>query len=179
MSELTAAITPSPCFEWVAFAGGLPGVNGREDQPAPLRPGAVESSTAGLRPGAVIRDQGGVLGLHYAPTRWLIPEPDVTLLTALKEAQSSGQGLLTDVTGRWRVLRASAAKPSAVLQPPMPHALSAGMPVELYLRGRDVAALWLFDCPVLVVRGDSNFEIWVEASYEAGFRDAYLVGHCR
>jgi hypothetical protein len=79
--------------------------------------------------------------------------------------------VLTDITGRWRVVHTPAPAPTGA-RCIVPHPLAGAMPIELYLRGREVAALWVFDCPVLVLRQGAGLDVWVEASYEAGLRAA-------
>jgi hypothetical protein len=37
--------------------------------------------------------------------------------------------------------------------------------------GRDCATLHLFDCPAVLSRRGGGFEVWVEASYAAAFRE--------
>jgi len=134
-----------PAFEWYAF-----------DAAAPL--------AGAERAGAVVRDAAGrARALHFAPQRWLLPQPDDALLGQLLARESSAGGVLCDVTGRW-----------CLLELPSPaagrHPLQAAAAPELVLRDRDAAALWLFDCPVLLARGAAGFEVWVESSYADGFR---------
>lgn len=144
-----------PCFEWTAFEAGLP-----------------PAKTLKIRPGMVIRDGSGrAVALHPAPAQWLLPQPVESWLTELHAAQAQGRGVLTDVTGRWRVVHTPASTPTAA-RFIVPHPLAAAMPLELYLRDREVAALWVFDCPVLVLRQGTGIDVWVEASYEAGLRAA-------
>jgi hypothetical protein len=45
------------------------------------------------------------------------------------------------------------------------------LPPVLRTPGRDCAALHLFDCPAVLSRRGGGFEVWVEASYAAAFRE--------
>ncbi len=104
--------------------------------------------------------------LHIAPARWLIVAPGEAWLAELAAAQRAGRGVLTDVTGRW----VPVAPPGvAASTNPADHALNAAAPLGLVLRDRDVAALWAFDCPVLIVRHPDRIEVLVEASYASSF----------
>ncbi len=158
MSERSAADAHTPSFEWLAFDPGLPGTDG-----------SVTNAIAEA-PGAVARDETGrALALHFAPSRWLLPAPDVRWLGALSAAAAQGRGALTDVTGRWRSIDVPTGADPAARDA---HPLRAGVPLDSILRGRDAASLWVFDCPVLIARRTAaEFEIWVEASYEASFRE--------
>jgi sarcosine oxidase gamma subunit len=110
---------------------------------------------------------GAAVALHVAPARWLLLEPDAARLAELTDAEQAGRGALTDVSGRWvRVEMPGGAAPVRLAD----HALNAAAPLELVLRGRGVASLWAFDCPVLIVRHDDRIEVLVEASYAASFR---------
>ena len=50
------------------------------------------------------------------------------------------------------------------------HPLSAALPLELVLAGREAAITWVFDCPVIIVRRNTHTGVLVEASYEHSFR---------
>lgn len=158
MSEHCAADAQAPNFEWFAFEPGLP---------AP-----EESATNGIAaaPGAVARDEHGrALALHFAPARWLLLSPAARWLGVLSAAAARGRGVLSDVTGRWRYIEISMGADRAGRTD---HPLSAGAPLDMILRERDVASLLVFDCPVLIARrAAAGFEVWVEASYEASFRE--------
>ena len=85
---------------------------------------------------------GTDIALSVAPARWLVVAPQESWLTARALAEQAGHGTLIDVSGRW--------VPVDIAQDSQP--LSAAAPLDLILRDRDVAALWIFDCPVLIVR---------------------------
>jgi hypothetical protein len=132
-------------FEWTGF-GAVPAVLGAD---------------AGT-PGRVTRQADGrVLAMHYAPRRWLLPAPDAALLKALGFA--SGDGVLTEVSGKWRELVvAGAASPVEPVHP-----LRLSFDCDRVLGGRDCAALTLLDCPVIAVRDGRDLSLWFEASFEA------------
>jgi hypothetical protein len=108
--------------------------------------------------GLPLADRGDAYALHHAPVRWLLPNLSAAGLSALSEAAAAGRGALTEVTGRWQLIHIPQ------------HLLSAALPLDLMLQGRDVAALWLFDSPVLVSRRAAAIEVWVEASYASSLR---------
>jgi sarcosine oxidase gamma subunit len=101
--------------------------------------------------------------LHFAPSRWLLPNPTGDLLAGAAEQSAA---MLVDVEGKWqrRSLRGSGAM----------RLLAATADVEAMLTGRDCAALSLFDCPALVARGHGSIEVWVLSSY-ARFLDEQLA----
>jgi sarcosine oxidase gamma subunit len=103
---------------------------------------------------------GTDLALAIAPSRWLVVSPPPAWLEARAQAETAGHGSLTDVSGRW----------VAVDLCGNPQALQSAAPVELILRDREVAALWLFDCPVLLVRCQGETRLLVEASYAHSLR---------
>ena len=92
--------------------------------------------------------RGAGTALHIGPARWLLVAPGEPWLEELAAAGRRGQGALTDVSGRWVPVEFPADETDGGAA----HPLAAAVPLELVLRDRDVAALWAFDCPVLVVR---------------------------
>lgn len=138
-----------PCFEWIGFAR------------APAALGAHAE-----RPGHVSRLSGSGRSLHYAPDRWLISAPEPSTVAELERASSAGEGVHTEVSGKWLVIRIEGAAHGA----PGVSPLAAGFAEEHVLKDRDCAALWVFDCPVIAARVEANIEIWLEASYEASFQ---------
>lgn len=136
---------PGTTFEWMEF-GAVPAVLGAD---------------AGI-PGRVTKQADGrVLAIHYAPRRWLLPAPDAALLKALTFA--SGDGVLTEVSGKWRELVVAGA--ASAVEPV--HPLRLSFDCDRALGGRDCAALTLFDCPVVAVRDGRDLSFWFEASFEA------------
>ena len=128
----------------------------------PTHPGAVRTAVS-----------GGIEALHFAPGRWLLPDPPGELLAAISGWPAAS---LVDVEGKWqrRSLRGRHAM----------RLLAAGADVEAMLSGRECAALALFDCPVIVARASAAMDLWVQSSY-ARFLEEQLtralsgVEHCR
>ena len=105
-------------------------------------------------------DAGTDLALGVAPVRWLVVAPQEPWLTERAQAQKDGRGILTDVSGRW--VPVDIAEDS--------RGLSAAAPLELILLDKDVASLWIFDCPVLIVRCNGEIRVLAEASYVHSLR---------
>jgi sarcosine oxidase gamma subunit len=103
---------------------------------------------------------GSDVALNIAPARWLVIAPQESWLAGRAQAEKAGHGILIDASGRW--VPVDIAKDS--------RALSAAAPLELILREREVAALWIFDCPVLIVRCNGEIRVLVEASYTHSLR---------
>ncbi len=115
----------------------------------------VVLSGAEEAPGSVRRTASGKAEmLHFAPDRWLVPEPSEALLESLR----SPDAMLFDVGGKWRVV------PLAD-----PAVLKRAVDVEAVLANRECAALTLFDCPVILSGAN---EVWVHASYFDAFSRA-------
>ena len=105
-------------------------------------------------------DANSDIALAIAPARWLVVAPPEAWVVERARDERAGRGALVDVSGRW--VPVDMAQDS--------HALSAAAPLELYLRDRDVASLWIFDCPVLIVRCNGEVRVLVEASYAYSLR---------
>jgi hypothetical protein len=105
-------------------------------------------------------DPGTDLALSVAPARWLVVAPQESWLTERAQAQQAGRGVLIDVSGRWM--------PVDIAQDP--RALRAAAPLELLLLDKDVASVWIFDCPVLIVRCNGETRVLAEASYAHSLR---------
>jgi sarcosine oxidase gamma subunit len=103
---------------------------------------------------------GTDLALGVAPARWLMVAPQESWLDERAQAEKAGRGALIDVSGRWMPVDLARN----------PHALDAAAPLDLILRDRDVASLWIFDCPVLIVRCNGETRLLVEASYAHSLR---------
>ena len=99
--------------------------------------------------------------LHFAPGRWLAPEPTPALRALFAATASGGGGTVIDVSGKWETL--SIAGPGAT------RLLACALDIEAVLQGRDCAAVTLFDCPAIVARAADGFAVWVQASYAADF----------
>jgi heterotetrameric sarcosine oxidase gamma subunit len=134
-------------LEFSAFAWPTPAISA----PAwPSTPGAV-------RYGAQQRP----LLLHFAPGRWLAPDPDPEIGALLEGAAQAAAGAVVEVTGKWRALQISG--------PGAGHLLACTIAVEAVLTDRDCAALTLFDCPAILARAPDGFAVWVQASYATDF----------
>jgi sarcosine oxidase gamma subunit len=117
------------------------------------------------QPGQVLRGSAGrAVLLHFAPGRWLVPAPDERLRTRLDALVRDRHGALVDVEGKWQALTPTPATATRVL--------ASGVELDALLQGRDAAAVVLFDCPVIVVRGGAGFELYVAASYLHSFEAA-------
>ena len=140
--------TPRDCYEWQGFA------------PAPRCLGAGADDA-----GRVTRhDDGRILTLHHSPNRWLLPQADPALVATLGAAGDAG--VLSEVNGKWReILLPGAASASDPVHP-----VRASFACDLVLARRDCAALWLFDCPLVIARDARDLTLWLEASFEASFR---------
>jgi hypothetical protein len=103
------------------------------------------------------------LPLHFAPGHWLLPDPAQEVL-----ARVGGQPgiVIVDVDGKWQRRILSGPRVWRVL------AVTAD--VATMLRGRDCAALTLFDCPGIAARSGDGVEVWIVSSY-AQFLDEQLV----
>ena len=114
-------------------------------------------------PGAVRRAADGRPELlHFAPGRWLVPEPTAALRAMLDTRAAEGCSAVVDVEGKWCRLALSGAGAARLL--------ASGTSREGVLAGRDCAMLRLFDAPVVLARGAQGFEAWVQASYLASLR---------
>jgi heterotetrameric sarcosine oxidase gamma subunit len=99
--------------------------------------------------------------LHFAPGRWLAPDPKPELAALLQAAASAGTGTLVDVTGKWDRVIVSGAQATRVL--------ASTISVDVVLNDRGCAAATLFDCPAIVLRQGTAFTLWVQSSYGADF----------
>jgi hypothetical protein len=114
-------------------------------------------------PGAVQRDPAGRAALvHFAPGRFLAPEPTADLVRHLGALAATGIGVIFDVTGKWQHLVVHGSDASRLL--------AATIDVAAVLVHRECAALRLFDCPSVLATRPGGFDIWVEASYALDLR---------
>jgi heterotetrameric sarcosine oxidase gamma subunit len=112
--------------------------------------------------GAVRYDaQGRSLLLHFAPGRWLAPDPIDETRSLLGAAALAGAGVVIEVTGKWDAL--------LIRGPGATRLLACAIGIEAALDARDCAALTLFDCPVTLARVSQGFGVWVQSSYTADF----------
>jgi heterotetrameric sarcosine oxidase gamma subunit len=108
-------------------------------------------------PGSVRRDASGrAIVLHFAPRRWLAVADSYSA-----NPEPSGcrrdDCTVTDVTGKWEVVRVVGTRAARVL--------ASSLDIAAVLADRECAAAMLFDCPTVVVRDDDGFTIWVRSSY--------------
>ena len=138
---------PRTVLEFIAFGGPRPEFI------------AVSWPTA---PGGVRRDalQRPEL-LHFAPDRWLAPDPVAEVTALLGAAVDAGAGVLVDATGKWEEL--------VIAGPGAARLLASAIAVEAVLERRGCAAVTLFDCPAVFARQNEDFVLWVQSSYAAGF----------
>ena len=111
--------------------------------------------------------RGAGAPLPIGPARWLLIAPQETWLEVLHTAELGSRGVLTEVTGRWVAVEFPVADGTAAVRP---HPLTAALPLERVLDGREAAITWVFDCPVVIVRRNAEIGVLVEASYEHSFR---------
>ncbi|MBS0393096.1 MAG: hypothetical protein JSR54_00650 [Proteobacteria bacterium] len=99
--------------------------------------------------------------LHFAPARWLVPQPHPDIEALLQAAVDAGAGIVVDVEGKWQplLLRGPGAK----------RVLATAVDIESALHERACAALTLFDCPSIVAACAGGYSLWVRASYAADF----------
>lgn len=115
-----------------------------------------------IAPGKVrLAPSGAAELLHFAPGRWLMPDPSKALMQQSERYVVAGAAELIDVEGKWRKIVLSGEAAMRVL--------AAGAAVESLLAECDCAALTLFDCPVILAGGTSRFELWVPSSYFPSF----------
>jgi hypothetical protein len=115
------------------------------------------SELARAAPGCVVRHRYAHLELHFAPRRWLLVEPDESLIAGLL---SSG-ARCWDASGKWKLFTAELSNAGATL--------AAAIDLKELLSHRGCARAHLFDCPVVLAQLDNVFLACVESSYEASW----------
>ena len=127
--------------------------------------GSAQNPTNGDWPSAPgdvrFDDQSRPVLAHFAPGRWLAPEPSAPTLDLLNDAAGSGAGTLMNVTGKWDALR--------IFGPGAMRLLACTVNCEVLLDNRSCAAATLFDCPAILMRTSDGFSVWVQSSYGAHF----------
>ena len=124
---------------------------------------ALESSWP-RQPGAMRRGvDGWPTVLHFAPGRWLVPEPDQALAALIAAASVAG-GSAIDVGGKWTAVTLRGGDSARVL--------AATIDVDAVLEARACAAVELFDCPALVASAEHGYRSYIKSSYAAAFRAA-------
>ncbi len=133
-------------YEFTAFAWPL----SQDAELWPARPGAARFD-----------DQSQPVLMHFAPGRWLAPEPTAELLSLLSAAQQAATGTLVNVSGKWDQLW--------MRGPGAARLLACTIDWQVMLEQRDCAAVTLFDCPAIVARAADGFAVWVQSSYTSHF----------
>ena len=145
------ALADGRTVEFTAFASTLP------------RALAVLGSDA-LSPGGIRRAANGrPATLHFAPARWLLPDPD-TELGAWLSAAAADAGSAVEVEGKWSALELGG--------PDAARLLSSSLDVTAVLESRDCAAVVLFDCPAVLATLAPGYIIYLQSSYAADFKAA-------
>jgi len=110
------------------------------------------------------------VALHFAPGRWLLPEPSIDLIRAI---EANPAAILVDVDGKYRRILIGGSGAG--------RALRSTIALDSVLAGRDCAAVALFDCPTVLAQSGSGeaYEVWVHASYFASFTAALEVARRR
>ncbi len=99
--------------------------------------------------------------LHFAPARWLVPQPHPDIEALLDAAVDAGAGVVIDVDGKWQ--------PLLLRGPGARRVLATAVDIDAALRERACAALTLFDCPCIVATRADGYALWVHASYATDF----------
>ena len=107
---------------------------------------------------------GVPLLLHFAPGRWLIPNPGLEAGQMVAAAAALGLGARIDVTGKWAPMRLAGADSVRVL--------CSTIDIRAVLGGRACAAVQLFDCPAIVTAVGGGYLLWIAASCAAAFATA-------
>ncbi len=132
---------------------------------ASTMPGALAALGAGaLAPGSVRRAANGrPATLHFAPARWLLPDPDAALDVWLSAA-AAGAGTAVEVEGKWTAME--------LYGPQAARLLSSSLDVAAVLDARECAAVVLFDCPAVLAASPPGYLIYVQSSYAPDFKAA-------
>lgn len=102
--------------------------------------------------------------LHFAPGRYLLPDPAPELDAWITAAVAQGTGTDVEVEGKWAALELSG--------PDAARLLSSSLDVAAVLESRDCAAVVLFDCPAVLAAAATGYRVYVKASYVADFSAA-------
>jgi heterotetrameric sarcosine oxidase gamma subunit len=137
-------------WEFVAYPSAVPNLRAATWSTAP---GAAEISA-----------DGSPRRLHYAPGRWLLPDPDRDMHGQREAAVASGYGAHIDVEGKWAVMLLSG--------PDARRVLASTIDIAAVLANRGCAAVSLFDCPAVAMRDVDRYRLWVAASYAESFEAA-------
>jgi sarcosine oxidase gamma subunit len=147
--RLERLATASAC-EFVAFRGN---------------PAELGAAAWPVAPGEVRRAADGApLLLHFAPGRWLAPDPGLGSGGLIDAAVERGLGTRIDVDGKWVAMRLTGADAAQIL--------ANTLDIRAVLADRDCAALHLFDCPAIVMSAEGGYRLWVVASCAQAFEAA-------
>ncbi len=118
-----------------------------------------------LLPGGARRSANGdPVILHFAPGRYLLPDPAPELDAWMAAAVAQGTGTAVEVEGKWAALELSG--------PDAARLLSSSLDVAAVLESRDCAAVVLFDCPAVLAAAATGYRVYVKVSYAADFSAA-------
>ncbi len=118
-----------------------------------------------LLPGGVRRGANGDPAiLHFAPGRYLLPDPAPELDAWVAAAAARGTGTAIEVEGKWTALELSG--------PDAARLLSSSLDAAAVLESRECAAVVLFDCPAVLAVAATGYLVYVKASYAADFSAA-------
>ena len=116
-------------------------------------------------PGAALFDTSGSAALlHFAPGRWLVPQPAGVPAAMVAVATEHGYGTAVEVDGKWVAMNLAGREAS--------RALASAIDIEASLMDRDCAAVTVFDCPAVVVATADGYRLWVGASHAGDFAAA-------
>jgi heterotetrameric sarcosine oxidase gamma subunit len=116
-------------------------------------------------PGSAGRNANGdATILHFAPGRYLLPDPAPESEAWIATAEAQGIGTAVEVEGKWATLELSG--------PDAARLLSSSLDVAAVLESRDCAAVVLFDCPAVLAVAATGYRVYVKASYLADFSAA-------
>jgi len=120
-----------------------------------------------MQPGSVFRDgTDRCTLLHFAPGRWLVPEPTDAVVAMLDLAVAAGIGDQIGVEGKWRFMAITGSGAARVL--------AATMACSTLLEGRECAATRLFDCPAIIARAAQGIDVWAQSSYAEDMLESLL-----
>jgi sarcosine oxidase gamma subunit len=128
-------------------------------------PAELDPAVWPVAPGDVRRAADGApLLLHFAPGRWLAPDPGADRGRLIDAAEGRGLGTRIDVDGKWVAMRLTGADATPVL--------ASTIDIRAVLADRGCAALHLFDCPAIVMAAEGGYRLWVVASCAEAFEAA-------
>jgi sarcosine oxidase gamma subunit len=114
----------------------------------------------------VVTKDSGALALNFAPGRWLFINADIDMTSQAIDAGA----VVFDAEGKWRIFQAQGQRARC--------AIAAALDLDSILRGRECAAVTLFDVPAIIARIGTEDEWWVcvHASYAEHFMASIMSG---